>query len=97
MTPKLQKINTELDKARTRLTETQERICELERQKTELENTEIIALFRSLNVASDELPAFIAAMKTAALPQAEPAVTAPAVSGSHTFGYGPNEEDEYEN
>ena len=32
-----------------------------EPQDTELENTEIVALFRSLDVAPGDLPAFIAA------------------------------------
>lgn len=69
MTPKIQKITGEIAKNRTRITEQRERLRELEEQKLELENTEIVALFRSTAVSPDQLPAFIAAMKTAPLGQ----------------------------
>lgn len=100
MTQKINKIIAEIERTRARVAESQERLRELERQRTELENTEIVALFRSLDVSPDQLPAFIAAMKTAALPEAEAVVAAPlpAASNSTTFGYEPKqEEDENEN
>lgn len=100
MTPKIQKIAGDIERTRERLKETQDRLRELERQKTELENTEIVALFRSLNVATDALPDFIAAMKQApALPvtaspaSAEARDTSPA---PYTSGYSRNQEDENE-
>lgn len=98
MTQKINKIIAEIERTRARITESQERLKELERQRIELENTEIVALFRSLDVSPDQLPTFIAAMKIAALPETEPVVTAPVASNSTTFGYeSKQEEDEYEN
>lgn len=97
MTPKIQRITTEIDRLRVRITESKERLRELERQRTELENTEIVALFRSLEVAPDQLPAFIAAMKESpALPETHPADSgdeaAPA-STPYTSGYMREQED----
>ena len=97
MTPKIQRITTEIDRLRTRIAESKERLHELERQRTELENTEIVALFRSLEVAPDQLPAFIAAMKESpALSEPDPAdfgsEAAPATA-SYTSGYTREQED----
>lgn len=84
MTPKIQKLITEIEKIRARITEWQERLRELERQRTELENTEIVALFRSLDVAPGDLPAFIAAMKESAVPRVAPAYAPPPATPSYT-------------
>lgn len=59
MNPKIEKITREIEKTRTRITEDQARLKELERQKVDLENTEIVVLFRSVDVAPAELAAFI--------------------------------------
>lgn len=59
MNPKIEKITREIEKTRTRIIEDQARLKELERQKIDLENTEIVVLFRSVDVAPAELAAFI--------------------------------------
>lgn len=97
MTPKIQKIVADIEKTRERIRESQDRLRELERQKTELENTEIVALFRALDVPPDQLPAFIAAMKErAALPETSPAApvsSGAAVSTPYASGYTREQED----
>lgn len=95
MTQKIQKVITEIEKTRARVAEGQERLRELERQRTELENTEIVALFRSLDVAPGDLPAFIAAMKESAVPQEAPAYAPPPATPSYTSS--PLREEENDN
>ena len=95
MTPKIQKITAEIEKTRARITESQERLREMERQRTELENTEIVALFRSLDVAPGDLPAFIAAMKESAVSKEAPAYTPPPDAPSYTSS--PMREEETDN
>lgn len=63
MNPKIDKVAREIEKTRAKITEAQERLKELERQKTDMENTEIVNLFRSINVAPGELADFIRAYK----------------------------------
>lgn len=64
MTPKIQKLASEIEKTRDKISELQTRLQEMEQKKQEWENTEIVTLFRSLNIRPDKLPGFIAAMKT---------------------------------
>ncbi len=108
MTPKIQKITREIDKSRTRIIELKERVCDLEAQRTELENTEIVALFRSLELPSDQLPAFIATVKASpSLPEAGPQLvpdslleTAPSRQDSptpYTSAFLRDQEDDHEN
>lgn len=84
MTPKIQKIITEIEKTRARITEGQERLRELERQRTELENTEIVALFRSLDITPGDLRSFAVAMKENAVPKEAPAYTPTPATPSYT-------------
>ncbi len=63
MSAKLERINDEIAKVKSKLSEYQGRLRELERQKTETENAEIVALVRGVEVAPDELRAFIEAYK----------------------------------
>ncbi|MDL2232000.1 DUF4315 family protein [Ruminococcaceae bacterium OttesenSCG-928-L11] len=97
MTPKIQKISAEIDKTRTRLDELRERLRDLERQKTDLENIEIVALFRSLEVAPDKLPDFIASMqRSASLPQAVSTPMDTGGSGAYTSVFTRREEGDDE-
>ena len=59
MNPKIEKVTREIEKTRARIADDQARLKELERQKTDFENTEIVVLFRSVDVEPAELAAFI--------------------------------------
>ena len=63
MNPRLQKTISEIEKTKIKVAELQTRLRELEVQRTDLENTEIITLFRSVDVAPHELADFIRAYK----------------------------------
>ena len=64
MNPKIQKIVTEIEKVKGKIATQQARLRELEQQKTELENTEIVGMVRGLDVAPEELAAFIKAFRS---------------------------------
>lgn len=59
MNPKIDKLTKEIEKAREKLAEWQARLRDLERQKTEAENTEYVAIVRSLNISPQELAEFV--------------------------------------
>ena len=61
MSNKLQKVLSEIDKVKEKIAVQQTRLRELEQQKTELENMEIVGMVRGLDVAPEELAAFIKA------------------------------------
>lgn len=63
MNQKLQRVMREIERAKAKIAELQASIPVLEKQKTELENAEIIKVFRSANVAPEELNGFITAYK----------------------------------
>lgn len=80
MNPKIQKVTTDIEKTQARIAEAQARLKELEQQKVDLENTEIVNLFRSVDVAPADLAGFIRAYKenglntrAASLPEYRPA------------------------
>lgn len=58
MNPKIEKLTKEIEKTRSKITEMQARLRELEQQKTELENTEYVAIVRSLSLTPQELAEF---------------------------------------
>lgn len=57
------KITDEIVRIRTKIADCQIRLKELERRKIEMENTEIVELVRGVDVAPEELAAFIQAFK----------------------------------
>ena len=59
MNPKVEKITGEIDRLRGKITSYQNRVRELERQKIELENADIVAAVRGIDIAPDELAAFV--------------------------------------
>lgn len=63
MNPKIQKTINEIEKTKTRIAELQARLQELEAQRIDMENTEIVGLFRSVDVAPQDLVDFIRAFK----------------------------------
>ena len=80
MNLKIQKTITEIDKTKAKITELQTRLSELEAQRIDMENTEIVALFRSIDVAPGELAGFIRAYQT----QASQPTRTSAVPSYHT-------------
>lgn len=70
MNQRIQKTVADIEKTKARIAELQTRLRELEAQKVDLENTEIVSLFRSVDVAPQELAGFIRAYKAqSAYPQ----------------------------
>ena len=63
MNSKLQKVLTEISRTKEKIAALQTRLRELEQQKTELENIEIVGMVRGLDVALEELAAFIQAFR----------------------------------
>ena len=65
MNPKIKKTREELERTKAKIVELQDLVPQLERSVTDMENTEIIRLFRSADIAPADLPAFIASLKNA--------------------------------
>jgi len=65
MNPKIKKTRDELERTRAKITELQALVPQLERSITDMENTEIVRLVRSAEIAPADLPAFIASLKSA--------------------------------
>ncbi|MDR1668985.1 MAG: DUF4315 family protein [Oscillospiraceae bacterium] len=63
MNPKIIKKAEEIERAKARIAELQALLPALEREKTSMENTEIVRVVRSANVAPGELSAFLASIK----------------------------------
>ena len=63
MNPRIERISAEIEKLREKITSGQSRLRELERLKTELENNDIIAAVRGVDIAPDELAAFVRMFK----------------------------------
>lgn len=63
MNPRVERISAEIDKLREKIAGNQTRLRELERLKTELENNDIIAAVRGVDIAPDELAAFMRMFK----------------------------------
>lgn len=64
MNNKLQKVIAEIEKVKAKISAQQIHLKELEQQKTELENIEIVGMVRGLDVAPEELAAFIKAFRS---------------------------------
>ena len=76
MNPKIQKTIAEIEKTRAKVTELTARLRELEAQRIDMENTEIVGLFRSANVAPQDLADFIRKCKVQTTAQPKPAYQA---------------------
>jgi hypothetical protein len=64
MNPRIQKVIDEIKRTKAKIAELQALLPELERKKTDLENTEIVRLVRSANVAPGDIAAFVESIKT---------------------------------
>jgi len=63
MNQRIQKAIDEIERTKTRIAELQALLPELERKKQDLENTEILRLVRSANIAPGDIAAFIESIK----------------------------------
>jgi hypothetical protein len=88
MNPKIKKTRDELERTKVKIIELQALVPQLERSITDMENTEIIRLVRSADVALADLPAFIASLKNtnAAVSVHEPAETYATATDSRDAG-----------
>jgi hypothetical protein len=63
MNSRIQKVADEIEKTKAKIIEFQTLLPELERKKTEMENSEIIRIFRSANVAPRDIADFLEKIK----------------------------------
>ena len=63
MNPRIQKTIDEIERTKAKIIELQALLPELERRRTDLENTEIVKLVRSANVAPGDIAEFIESLK----------------------------------
>jgi predicted nucleic acid-binding Zn-ribbon protein len=59
MNPRIAKIKDEMEKLKVKISKGQIRLRELEKQLTDIENADIVAAVRGVEVAPDELAAFV--------------------------------------
>ena len=64
MNQRIQKAVDEIERTKARIAELQALLPELERKKLDFENTEILRLVRSANIAPGDIAAFIESIKT---------------------------------
>ena len=64
MNPRIEKIKDEIDKTKDKVNKGQIRLRELEKQLTDLENADIVAAIRGVDIAPEELAAFVQMLKT---------------------------------
>jgi hypothetical protein len=81
MNLKIAKIKEEIEKTKVKMNKGQIRLRELEKQLTELENADIVAAVRGVDIAPEELAAFVQMFKKkqqgGTVPNLENAKTAP--------------------
>ena len=63
MNQRIQKAIDEIERTKAKIAELQALLPELERKKLDLENTEILRLVRSANIAPGDIAAFIESIK----------------------------------
>jgi len=64
MNPKINKVIDDIERTKAKIAELQALLPELERKKTDLENTEVVRMMRSANVAPGDIAAFIESLRT---------------------------------
>ncbi len=63
MSAKLERIRNEIEKVKSKIADLKAHLKDLERQEKETENMEIVAMVRSVEVAPEDLKAFLANYK----------------------------------
>lgn len=89
MNQKIDRLSRDIEKARDKISEMQARLRDMEKQKVEMENSEIVAMFRSINIAPQELAGFIKLYR-------EQGGAAPAVPDTHSAMIDQKEQEETE-
>jgi len=86
MNPKINKVIDDIERTKAKISELQTLLPELERKRIDMENTEIIRLVRSADIAPADFPEFVRSLKAARVAVPEPyavtkssAVTEPSV------------------
>jgi len=59
MNPRIEKIKDEIERIKAKMNKGQTRLRELEKQLTDLENADIVAAVRGVDIAPNELAAFM--------------------------------------
>jgi len=84
MNPKINKVIDDIEKTKAKIAELQTLLPELERKRIDMENTEIIRLVRSADIAPADFPAFVRSLKTAqAAVSEQAAVVEPTIVMEH--------------
>lgn len=83
MNPKIQKTIAEIEKIKAKVAELTARLRELEAQRIDMENTEIVGLFRSANVAPQDLADFIRNCRMQNTTQSKPVFQAEQEDSQH--------------
>ena len=63
MNAKINKVTDDIEKTKAKIEELQTLLPELERKRTDMENTEVIKLLRSADIAPADIPDFIKKVK----------------------------------
>ena len=63
MNPRIEKIKDEIEKIKVKMNKGQIRLRELEKQLIDLENADIVAAVRGIDIAPDQLAAFVQMFK----------------------------------
>ena len=72
MNPKINKVIDDIERTKAKISELQTLLPELERKRIDMENTEIIRLVRSADIAPADFPEFVRSLKTARAAVSEP-------------------------
>jgi len=65
MNPKINSTIKEIERTKAKIAELQALLPELERKRLDMENTEIVRLVRSANIAPADLPGFVESLRKA--------------------------------
>lgn len=59
MSPKIEKLNRDIEKTEAKIAELQDKLRDLKKQKTELENNELVSLCRDNGISPADLAAYL--------------------------------------
>ena len=82
MNPRIEKLKDEIEKLKSKLSKGQVRLRELEKQLTDLENADIVAAVRGVEIAPDELAAFVRMFKEKQEGSIVPDIEAAVINGA---------------
>jgi hypothetical protein len=94
MNPRIVKIKDEIEKIKVKMTKGQARLRELEKQLVDLENADIVAAVRGIDVAPDELAAFVQRFKEQQKGGTVPNLETPAAAPAKSVPQSNNDEED---